>query len=275
MPKASKDKESVPRAIWNSSCDSILVECLKKQKANGRMTSNSSWHSAAWVEAEKDLAGTEETSGGCKKNAATSQKGVFSGQAGPGQVRFWSLSRVTATDESDPKLAKWRKTVFPLYNDLDKLIVGTVTTGKGAFCPGCDFTSFSEPGNIDDRAGRCSTSSDNDGPGYEEPEAKETFLGPVTPWRADSRGWKCSVNNSFESASSSKHSCAWQSKWLPRSLELLFGGQKETNIDKQLRQTHYCQAFTDEAQLMEDEEMDKERIPDDRELEKSGDDFDG
>ena len=69
-----------------------------------------------------------------------------------------------------------------------------------------------------------------------------------------------------------------RSKWLPRSLELLFGGRKETSIDEQMRRAHRRQAYTEEARLMEllvDEELDEERIPDDGELEGSGDDFDG
>ena len=37
------------------------------------MTSNSSWHSAAWVDAEKALAGTEQSSGGGKKTAVSCQ----------------------------------------------------------------------------------------------------------------------------------------------------------------------------------------------------------
>ena len=68
------------------------------------------------------------------------------------------------------------------------------------------------------------------------------------------------------------------SKWLPRSLELLFGGQKESDIDEQLRRARRQHAYTEEAQLMEllaDEEADEDRIPDDGELEGSGDDFDG
>lgn len=72
-----KDKENTAptaaRASWNSSCDSTLIDCLVKQKENGRMTSNSSWHSAAWVEAEKDLAGSEKSSGGGKKSAVSCQ----------------------------------------------------------------------------------------------------------------------------------------------------------------------------------------------------------
>jgi hypothetical protein len=71
------------------------------------------------------------------------------------------------------------------------------------------------------------------------------------------------------------------SKWLLRSLELLFAGRKESDIDEQpLRQTRRLrqQGYTEEAWLMEllvDEEADEERIPDDGELEGSGDDFDG
>lgn len=69
-----------------------------------------------------------------------------------------------------------------------------------------------------------------------------------------------------------------RSKWLPRSLELLFAGRRESDVDEQLRRTRRRQAYTEEAQLMEllaDEEADEERIPDDGELEGSGDDFGG
>jgi hypothetical protein len=61
-------------------------------------------------------------------------------------------------------------------------------------------------------------------------------------------------------------------------LELLFAGRKESDVDEQLRHTRRRQAYTEEAQLMEllaDEEADKDRIPDDGELDGSGDDFDG
>jgi hypothetical protein len=68
-----------------------------------------------------------------------------------------------------------------------------------------------------------------------------------------------------------------RSKWLPRSLELLFGGRKEVDVDEQLRRVARRQAYTEEARLMEllaDEEADEERVPDAGELEGSGDDFD-
>ena len=45
-----------------------------------------------------------------------------------------------------------------------------------------------------------------------------------------------------------------------------------------MRQNRRKQAYTEEARLMEllaDEEADEERVPDDGELEGSGDDFDG
>ncbi|KAG6895870.1 hypothetical protein C0992_011944 [Termitomyces sp. T32_za158] len=67
-----------------------------------------------------------------------------------------------------------------------------------------------------------------------------------------------------------------RSKWLPHSLDLLFGGQKEMDIDQHVKQICRQQAYTEEAQLMEllaDEEADNERIPDDGELEGLGDDF--
>jgi len=74
MGKGHKENSmTAARASWNSTCDSMLVECLEKQKENGRMTSNSSWHSAAWVEVEKALAGTEQTSGGGRKTAVSCQ----------------------------------------------------------------------------------------------------------------------------------------------------------------------------------------------------------
>ncbi|KAG6839582.1 hypothetical protein C0991_001300 [Blastosporella zonata] len=36
-------------------------------------------------------------------------------------------------------------------------------------------------------------------------------------------------------------------KWLPQSLELLFGGSKETDVDKQLRQIRRQQVYTEKA----------------------------
>ncbi|KAG6863576.1 hypothetical protein C0991_004943 [Blastosporella zonata] len=67
-------------------------------------------------------------------------------------------------------------------------------------------------------------------------------------------------------------------KWLPRSLELLFLGRKDTDIDEQMRRIQRNTAYTEEAWLMElvaAEEADEDRIPDNGELEGSGDKYDG
>ena len=91
--------------------------------------------------------------------------------------------------------------------------------------------------------------------------------------------WACSYNSDSdgEELGNATYGCQW-SKWLPISLELVFGGQKEVAVDEQLRQAARRQAYTEEAHLMEllvDEEVDEERIPDAGELEGSGDNFDG
>ncbi|KAF8903073.1 hypothetical protein CPB84DRAFT_1845912 [Gymnopilus junonius] len=69
-----------------------------------------------------------------------------------------------------------------------------------------------------------------------------------------------------------------RSKWLPRSLDLLFGGRKELSVDEQARWLRRRNAYTEEVRLMEllaDEEADEDPVPDDGELEGSGDDFEG
>ena len=47
----------------------ILLDTLVNEKADGCMTSNSSFHDNAWKAAKKFLAGTELHSGGAKKTA--------------------------------------------------------------------------------------------------------------------------------------------------------------------------------------------------------------
>ena len=89
----------------------------------------------------------------------------------------------------------------------------------------------------------------------------------------------CSNDSDFdgEELGNATYGCQW-SKWLPRSLELLFGGQKEVAMDEQLRQAAQWQTYTEEAHLIEllaDKEVDEERIPDAGELERSGNNFDG
>ncbi|PPQ91574.1 hypothetical protein CVT25_012285 [Psilocybe cyanescens] len=225
MPKAANGP-SVPRASWNSSCDSMLVESLKKQKQDGKMGSNSSWHSSAWVEAEKDLTGTETSSGGGKKTALSCQNrwsALKKEYVQVAQLRDKSgfgwdegLSLVTATAEvwdallkSDPKLAKWKKTAFPLYESLHDLIYGTVATGKEAFRPGRDFTPFSivtESGEDGDMLSYHTPSFQNDMTDDEETAITGASVPPVPvmPWRSAVTPRKRAADASFESASSIK-----------------------------------------------------------------------
>ena len=102
-------------------------------------------------------------------------------------------------------------------------------------------------------------------------------------WRKEMRKWvqeeraRSDADSDGEELGSAMYG-RQRSKWLPRSLELLFGGQKEVDVDEQLRRVRRREAYTEEARLMEllaDEEADEERFPDDGELEGSGDDFNG
>lgn len=68
-PKDKTKKNTNPRSVWNSACDSILVECLEGHKRDGRMGSNSSWHKDVWADAETKLSGTKAHSGGARKTA--------------------------------------------------------------------------------------------------------------------------------------------------------------------------------------------------------------
>ena len=42
--------------------------------------------------------------------------------------------------QAHPGLKKWRKSAFPLFDDMADLIEGTYATGAGVFRPGRDFT---------------------------------------------------------------------------------------------------------------------------------------
>ncbi|KAF9473333.1 hypothetical protein BDN70DRAFT_775527, partial [Pholiota conissans] len=131
------------RVKWNSSCDGMLLECLKKEKANGRMTSNSSWHADAWTAAEKALSGTELHSGGVAKSANSCSYRWTLLKKEYIQVKFlrdksgfgWDHTKqlVTADDEvwdallmAHEHLAKWKTTPFPYYDTMYDIVNGTV-----------------------------------------------------------------------------------------------------------------------------------------------------
>ncbi|KAF8954336.1 hypothetical protein BDZ97DRAFT_1865985 [Flammula alnicola] len=121
------------------------------------------------------------------------------------------------------------------------------------------------------------TSEDDDRPSKPQSMLIKSRVG----WRKEMAKWvrvKQERSDNDEDELSNVAYGHQRSKWLPRSLDLLFGGWKEMDIDVQMRWIRRRDTFTEEARLMEliaDEEADEERIPDDGELEGSGDDFDG
>ncbi|KAF9472456.1 hypothetical protein BDN70DRAFT_900528 [Pholiota conissans] len=66
---SSESATRTPRTAWNVNCDKMLLECLEREKADGRMTSNGSFHEDAWKAAEKALSGTQLHSGGARKTS--------------------------------------------------------------------------------------------------------------------------------------------------------------------------------------------------------------
>ncbi|KAF8810434.1 hypothetical protein BYT27DRAFT_7091718 [Phlegmacium glaucopus] len=196
--KKNKEASSGPRASWNSTDDAILIECLIKQKENGRMTSNSSWHSAAWVDAEKALAGSELLRGGGPKladschNRWTSLKKEYVAvrdlRAMSGFGWDDALSIVIAPDDvwdrliavSHPFIVKWRKSAFPLYDDMHCLVVGTIATGNMAFRPGRDFTPNSEEANSGSEATADASQPTNES----QPDSSESQATPEENERA-------------------------------------------------------------------------------------------
>jgi len=155
MPHNGKRHAGKPRARWNSACDAILLEVLIHEKGQGFQASNGNWHPDVWTAVEKKLAGTELNSGGIVKTASSCQgrwdalKRDFvvirkiRGLSGFG----WNDAEGLVTAPADvwkdllakhPNWAKWRKTSFPLYDDIFELIEGTYATGDGVFRPGHD-----------------------------------------------------------------------------------------------------------------------------------------
>ncbi|GLB43957.1 hypothetical protein LshimejAT787_1501410 [Lyophyllum shimeji] len=115
----------------------------------------------------------------------------------------------------------------------------------------------------------------------EEPEHRSGMIKSCEAWQKEMAKWVQEERAQSDDDDDEVVDVAYgqgHSKWLPRSLDLLFGGRKKTDIDQQIRRIRRQQAYIEEALLMEllaAGEEDKERIPDDGELEGSGDDYDG
>ncbi len=68
-PAVHETKHAPREQHGTKHCDAILLDTLVNEKADGRMTSNSSFHDDAWKAAERALAGTEAKGGGARKTA--------------------------------------------------------------------------------------------------------------------------------------------------------------------------------------------------------------
>ncbi|KAJ7506501.1 hypothetical protein B0H11DRAFT_2272238 [Mycena galericulata] len=137
-----------PRCRWSDDDDATLVSKLRWAKENGYQ-SDSGWKPQVWalcVEVLKDSPGPPKVAdkvhdhwGNLKSTYVTVK--TLHRQSGFG----WDdgLKTVTASDDVwEAYLAKhrnakrWRKTPFPLYDDLAYLVDGIVATGAGAFHAG-------------------------------------------------------------------------------------------------------------------------------------------
>ncbi|KAG6895921.1 hypothetical protein C0992_011573, partial [Termitomyces sp. T32_za158] len=153
--EASNTGKKLPScALWNASCDSMLLEILFTERDQGLQTSNSSWHALAWAKAEVALAGSEMHSGGSHKSASSCQNRWTSLKKEYQQLKKmrdnisgfgWDdKNKLVTAPESvwvdlekvHPNYMKWRTTPFPLSDDMANLVDGTVATGATVFCPG-------------------------------------------------------------------------------------------------------------------------------------------
>ena len=137
----------------------------------------------------------------------------------------------------------------------------------------------------DDEAAASDEAEDEEHSGH-RPSAlinsKEKWRKEMAKWVQDERALDTDIEDSQDGPTSMAHILQNRqprrsgTKWLPRSLDLLFAGRKDVDIDVQIQRIRKQTAYTEEARLMEllaAEEADEETIPDDGELEGSGDDF--
>ncbi|KAJ7878466.1 hypothetical protein B0H13DRAFT_1892632 [Mycena leptocephala] len=142
MPSPSPKRKK--KCTWSSNDDAILIATLRKAKDEG-FQSESGWKPQVWarcVEALKDSPGPLKTADKIQDHFGT-VKGRFNAvEALVGASGFgWDdgLKMVTATEETilkHPDAKRWRKSPFPLYEDVLYLVKGIIATGAGAFHAG-------------------------------------------------------------------------------------------------------------------------------------------
>ncbi|KAJ7733225.1 hypothetical protein DFH07DRAFT_725645, partial [Mycena maculata] len=133
------------RCTWSDSDDAILVATLRKAKEDG-FQADSGWKPQTWarcVEALKDSPGPTKTAEKCQDHWGKLLKNSYNLVSAIHHTSGfgWDHGLKIPTAASDvwdayitkhPKAARWRRTPFPLYDEILYLVDGVVATGAGA-----------------------------------------------------------------------------------------------------------------------------------------------
>jgi len=106
MPHKKADKENSnplsPHAIWSTTCDNILVDCLVVQRKNGKIPSNGSRGDSVWktyAEALKDshvhLGGAQKTGESCHNRWSAIRTSPFQSHVSNTNHFFFRSRRTT------------------------------------------------------------------------------------------------------------------------------------------------------------------------------------
>ncbi|KAJ7452560.1 hypothetical protein FB451DRAFT_1145210 [Mycena latifolia] len=145
---SKKRKESSTRCTWSDPDNATLAGTLRRAKDKGYQSDNG-WKPQVWALCVEDL----KDSPGPPKLADKIQDHYGNLKAAFLAVKHlrelsgfgWNegLKLVTASDDvwqaylaKHPKSKRWRKSAFPLYDDIAYLVDGIVATGAGAFHAG-------------------------------------------------------------------------------------------------------------------------------------------
>ncbi|KAJ3725113.1 hypothetical protein C8R42DRAFT_718603 [Lentinula raphanica] len=150
------------RRHWVIEEDQHLIGILQEQKSAGFQTDNGGFHQDAFNAASLKLKSSNfsHTSTQCSVRFTTLKKEFKQLKEIREKSGFgWDATRNVATAGADvwekllqkkPKLGKWRKKSFPLYDDIEALLENQIATGSSAFHPGESDSRDNVKDNEDD-----------------------------------------------------------------------------------------------------------------------------
>ncbi|KAJ7447667.1 hypothetical protein FB451DRAFT_1290103 [Mycena latifolia] len=138
MPK--KKKESSTRCTWSDPDNATLAGTLRRAKDKGYQLSDNGWKPQVWALCVEDL----KDSPGPPKLADKIQDHYGNLKAAFLAVKHlrelssfgWNEGLKLAYLAKHPKSKRWRRSPFPLYDDIVYLVDRIVATGAGAFHAG-------------------------------------------------------------------------------------------------------------------------------------------